>query len=168
MLTLGKKGRWRIKAFHIIFFVMWMGGVMSLVALQLLSTPTTLEGYQQAAQDQLIIDLVFIIPGGIGIVITAALYPLLTPVGKFKQFWIKWKWALTIVLVLVGAGFMGVLVKENAAYTDQALILGTFDPAIYWSNVYSVAVAGVVQIVLFLVVLHLSITKPLGKRQSAR
>lgn len=164
MITLGKRGRWRIKAFHIIFFVMWMGGVLSLVALQLFSDPSTPERYLQAAQDQLIIDLAFIIPGGIGIVITAALYPLLTPAGRFKQLWIKWKWVLTIILIIVGAGFMGVLVKENASYAEQAIMLGTFDPTIYWGNVYPVAVAGIIQIVLFLVVLHLSITKPLGKR----
>lgn len=164
MGKLGKSGTQRLKAFHIIFFVMWMGGVMALVTVQLLGHPSSPEMYLMAARDQLVIDMVLIIPGGVGIIATAALYPLLTRMGSPKKLWIRWKWILTVVLLAIGAGFMGVSVKSNTAYVERAIAEGTFNSAVYWDAVIPVAVAGIIQLVLFLVVLHLSITKPLGKR----
>ena len=169
MKKLGKSGSNRLKAFHIIFFVMWMGGVLGLIAIQLLASPETLEMYYLASKDQLLIDTLLIIPGGIGILITAVLFPILTNKGTLNQRWIKYKWILTILLISIGAGFMGVIVKENASYMEQALLSGIFDPSIYWTNVYSIAIAGIVQLLLFLGVLHLSITKgkPTKKKESA-
>lgn len=98
---------------------------------------------------------------------TALLYPRLTRLGKLSQLWIRWKWILTVVLIALGAGLMGTLVKANAAYTAQALAAGALDPAVYWSNAHIVAIAGIVQLALMLVVLHLSITKPQKRKQAA-
>lgn len=160
MRKLGKSGTHRLKAFHLIFAAMWTGGVMALVSLILIGNPETPEAVCQAAQDQLIIDEFFLIPGGIGIIATSALYPLLTKLAGIGQRWIRWKWALTAVLIALGAGLMGTLVKANASYTAQSLAAGTLNPEIYWANAYIVAGAGATQLILFLVVLHLSITKP--------
>lgn len=167
MKKLGKSGTWRMKALHLIFATMWAGGVMALVCLQLAGNPQTPEAINQAAQDQLLIDRLFLIPGGLGIVGTALLYPRLTRLGKLSQLWIRWKWILTVVLIALGAGLMGTLVKANAAYTAQALAAGALDPAVYWSNAHIVAIAGIVQLALMLVVLHLSITKPQKGKQAA-
>ena len=168
MAKVGKHGTWRLKAFHLISYVAWMGGVLALIALQTLASPSSPEAIRQCAVDQLIIDKVFLIPGGIGIVLTSVLYRLLTNRADGRAHaWIRWKWALTVVLVLIGAGYMGVLIDENAAYTAAAVADGTLDASVYFANTTKVTVAGTVQIVLFLATMHLAITKPkLGRKRS--
>ena len=49
-----------------------------------------------AAQSHLIVDEHFLIPGGIGIIVTAILYGTITKWGFFKQRWITVKWILTV------------------------------------------------------------------------
>lgn len=160
MRKLGKKGTKALKVFHFLFAIMWIGGVMALVSIQLSTVPVTAEMAYMAATDQLIIDEFFLIPGGIGIVVTAVAYGVFTGFGFFRQLWLKVKWALTVLLVAIGAGYMGVIVKENVRYAEQALANGNMDFSIYWSNVYSVAVAGIIQLVFFLIIILLSVTKP--------
>ena len=88
----------------------------------------------------------------------------MTKLAGVRQRSIRWKWALTAVLIALGAGLMGTLVKANASYTAQSLAVGTLNPEIYWANAHIVAGAGITQLILFLVVLHLSITKPQYKK----
>lgn len=78
MKTLGTKGLRILKISHLLFAIMWIGGVMALVSLQLGQTPKNQEMMYMAAQSHLIVDEYFLIPGGIGIVVTAILYGALT------------------------------------------------------------------------------------------
>ncbi|NLV16769.1 MAG: hypothetical protein GXY50_06165 [Syntrophomonadaceae bacterium] len=112
----------------------------------------------RAAAD--VIDLFFLIPGGVGIVATAIAYGMFTNFGFFRHRWITVKWVLTLLLVTIGVGYMGVLIKKNAHYTAQVLATGSIDFSIYWSNIYPVTIAGIVQLILFLVVILLTVIKP--------
>ena len=106
MKTIGTKGLRILKISHLLFATMWIGGVMALVSLLLRQTPQTREMMYMAAQSHLIVDEYFLIPGGIGIVVTAILYGTFTKWGFFKQRWITVKWILTVMLVAIGAGYM--------------------------------------------------------------
>ena len=154
-----KKSR-LLKILHLLFAIMWIGGVLALLCIQIFSKPATIEMAYLSAQDQLIIDKCFLIPGGIGIVCTALLYELFTDFGAFRQRWVAVKWILTILLIGIGAGYMGVLVEETASYTAQALATGSINFRVYWHNVHCVAFAGIVQLTCFLLILFLSVCKP--------
>ncbi len=162
MKALGTKGLRILKICHLLFATMWIGGVMALVSLQLGQTPQTKEMMYTAAQSHLIVDEYFLIPGGIGIVVTAILYGTITKWGFFKQRWITVKWILTVLLVAIGAGYMGVTIKENMAYAQKVLTENA-DTSIFFAHVRHVAIAGIVQLVIFVYIIVLSVVKPWKK-----
>ena len=81
MKKLGATGLKVLKICHLLFAVMWIGGVMALVCLQLGVTPDTKEMMYMAAVAHLIVDEFFLIPGGVGIVFTALIYGTFTRRG---------------------------------------------------------------------------------------
>lgn len=164
MKVLGTKGLQILKISHLLFAIMWIGGVMALVSLQLVQTPQTGEMMYLAAQSHLIVDEYFLIPGGIGIIMTAILYGSLSKWGFFKQRWITVKWILTVMLVVLGAGYMGATIKENMVYAKKILIenVGT---DIFFVNVRNVAFAGIVQLIGFAYIIVISVFKPWKKKK---
>lgn len=166
MKTLGTKGLRILKISHLLFATMWIGGVMALVSLQLGQTPQTKEMMYTAAQSHLIVDEYFLIPGGIGIIATAILYGTITKWGFFKQRWITVKWILTVLLVAIGAGYMGVTIKENMVYA-QKILTDNADASIFLANVRNVAIAGIVQLIGFAYIIVISVVKPWKKKNAS-
>ena len=160
---LGTTGLKVLKMCHLLFAVMWIGGVMALVSLQLGATPNTKEMMYMGAIAHLIVDEFFLIPGGIGIVITAIAYGWFTGWGFFKYRWLIVKWIITILLVVIGAGYMGVTIKENAIYA-QKMLSENINPTIYWDNIHHVAIAGVIQMIGFIYIVAISVMKPWKKK----
>lgn len=124
-----------LKVFHILFGIMWIGGVMALVSIMLGTRPQGVEQMYAVAKDHLVIDKFFLIPGGIGILLTAFVYSIFTKWGFFKVKWVGVKWVLTEPLPL--------------------------EP--FLTNVRHVVIAGIVQLVGFAVILILSVWKPWTK-----
>ncbi len=164
MKKFGKEGTQRLKAFHIIFTLMWMGGVAALIAMQQLGNPSSPDMYLMTTNDQLMVDRALIIPGGVGLIADSILYSLCTEIGSTRRIWIRWKWVLSVALVVIGAGFMGNLIEANATYAAAAIAEGTFDAGVYRWNANAVSIAGVVQLAMFLLCMHLGITKPDRKK----
>ena len=135
--------------------------------MQQLGAPTSDDMYLMTATDQLLVDRAAIIPGGVGLIADSLLLSACTKLGSPQRFWVRIKWVLAVVLVVIGAGFMGYLVKTNAAYTAQAIAQGTFDASVYRWNVNAISLAGAVQLALFLLCMHVGIAKPSRKRSTA-
>ena len=151
-----------LKIFHILFGIMWIGGVMALVSIMLGTEPQGVDQMYAVAKDHLVIDKFFLIPGGIGIVLTALVYSIFTKWGFFKVKWVGVKWVLTVVLVLIGKVYMGVTIEKNMNYAAMMLTEPLpVDP--FLANVRHVAIAGIVQLVVFAVILILSVWKPWTK-----
>lgn len=165
MRKLGTTGLKVLKISHLLFAVMWIGGVMALVSLQLGANPDTKEMMYMAAISHLIVDEFFLIPGGVGILITAIIYGVFTGWGFFKHQWLTVKWILTILLVIIGAGYMGVTIKENVAYA-QNMLSENISPDVYWANVHHVAIAGIIQIIGFVYIVAISVIKPWKKKST--
>lgn len=167
MKNLGTTGLKVLKISHILFAIMWIGGVMALVSLQLGLTPDTKETMHTAAIAHLIVDEFFLIPGGVGIVTTAIVYGAFTRWGFFKQKWLIVKWILTILLIIIGAGYMGVTIKENVVYA-QNMLSENISADVYWDNVYHVATAGILQLFGFVYIVVISVIKPWKKKNSTQ
>lgn len=165
MKKLGATGLKVLKIGHLLFAVMWIGGVMALVCLQLGVTPDTKEMMYMAAVAHLIVDEFFLIPGGVGIVFTALIYGTFTRWGFFKQRWLAVKWILTILLVIIGAGYMGVTIKENVVYAKN-MLSENISADVYWNNIYHVAAAGIIQLVGFVYIVAISVIKPWKKKNA--
>lgn len=163
MVQLGGNGMKILKIFHILFAVMWIGGVMALVSLMLGAKPDTPEEICMAARTHYVIDVFFLIPGGLGIVASAFAYALMTKWGFFKHRWITVKWVLTLVLIIVGAGYMGHLIKANVPIAGDIFADGV-SPERFFINVRNVAIAGIAQLVGFIYVIAISVIKPWGSK----
>ena len=148
-----------LKLFHILFCIMWIGGVMALVSIMLGGKPEGTGQIYMAAKDHLVIDRFFLIPGGMGIVFSALVYSIFTKWGFFKHRWVSVKWIITVLLVLIGKVYMGVIIENNMALATNMEMndesIGTF-----YSNASHVAIAGIIQLVGFTIVLILSVVKP--------
>lgn len=158
-LKLGPKGMKTLKIIHILSGVMWIGGVMALVSLLLGTHPSTPEQMLMAATDHLVIDVFFLIPGGMAIVFTSLCYSLLTPWGFSKIRWVSVKWILTVLLVLLGKVYMGVILEQNVLVAQHIAETGIVDNQ-FWENINGVAIAGCVQLVGFITIVVLSVLKP--------
>lgn len=163
MKTLETRGLQVLKISHLLFAIMWIGGVMALVSLQLGQPPQTKDMMYLAAQSHLIVDEYFLIPGGIGIIVTAVLYGSLSKWGFFKHRWISVKWILTALLVVLGAGYMGATIKENMVYALK-ILTDNADASIFLANVRNVAIAGIVQLIGFAYIIVISVVKPWKKK----
>ena len=84
--------------------------------------------------------------------------------GFSKFRWVKIKWILTIVLVVIGKAYMGVLIVRNMEYAERMLNENILTEP-FFVNVHNVAIAGIVQLVGFMAILILSVTKPWNKRK---
>ena len=166
MKTLGTKGLQILKISHLLFAIMWIGGVMALVSLQLGQAPQTKDMMYLAAQSHLIVDEYFLIPGGIGIIVTAVLYGSFSKWGFFKHKWLVAKWILTVLLVVLGAGYMGVTIKENMVYA-QRIQADNADTSIFLANIRYVAIAGIVQLIGFAYIIVISVVKPWRKKNTS-
>ena len=164
MKTLGPNGMKALKILHILFGIMWIGGVMALVSIMLGSRPEGVEQIYMAARDHLVIDKWFLIPGGFGIVFTALAYSIFTKWGFFKYRWVTVKWILTVLLVIIGKAYMGILIEKNMTLAE-GLLVGSGSAERFYVNVNHVAIAGIIQLVGFTVVLILSVIKPWNKRK---
>ena len=71
------------------------------------------------AQSHLIVDGYSLIPGCIGIVVIVVLYGFFSKWGFFKHKWLVVKWILIVLLVALGAGSIGVAIKENMVYAIE-------------------------------------------------
>lgn len=163
MKTLSATGMKVLKIFHILFRIMWIGGVMALVSIMLGGKPEGTGQIYMAAKDHLVIDKFFLIPGGMGIVFSALVYSIFTKWGFFKHRWVSVKRIITVLLVLIGKVYMGVIIENNMALATNMEMndesIGTF-----YSNVSHVAIAGIIQLVGFTIVLILSVVKPWTSR----
>ena len=153
-----------LKVFHVLFGIMWIGGVMALVSIMLGTQPQGVEQMYAVAMDHLVIDKFFLIPGGIGIVLTALVYSIFTKWGFFKVKWVGVKWVLTVVLVLIGKVYMGVTIEKNMDYAAR-MLTESLPEEPFFANVRNVAIAGIVQLVGFVAILILSVMKPWVKSQ---
>ncbi len=162
MKTLGARGLKVLKICHLLFGIMWIGGVMALVSIMLVAQPQTKDMMYMAAWAHLIVDKYFLIPGGVGIVVVAILYGVFTKWGFFRHRWLTYKWVLTVLLIVLGAGYMGVVIEENFAYA-QRLLSEDLPTDIFFANIRNVAISGIVQLVVFLLVIVISVFKPKNK-----
>lgn len=67
----------------------------------------------------------------------------------------------------IGAGYMGVTIKENVVYA-QNMLSENISADVYWDNVYHVASAGILQLFGFVYIVVISVIKPWKKKNSTQ
>lgn len=163
MKKLSFKGSRYLKFIHLIFAILWIGGVLALVVVLIFTTPTTQEGLYIRSRCVKLIDDIIVIPGGIGSLLTGIAYGVWSKWGFFKHRWITVKWILTIGLATLGGVALGKWVNDNV-YSIEGINEYMATRTEFNRNVELTIFWGTFQLLSLLVVLWISILKPWKKK----
>lgn len=138
---------------------------MMVVAIARDWTPrSTLEFYGFCLAVKLIDDFVIIASCGAS-ALSGMLLSYKTPWGFFKWWWVATKLTITLLLLAVGAGYLGPWInRQELLVRGQGLAATSLPEFVFAKN--AVNVLGTLQIGILAFILYLSIFKPWGKRQA--
>lgn len=138
---------------------MWIGGALAMTLLMVATSPVeSHEMYMRSLVLKLIDDWL-IIPGAMGILLTAIVYGTSTGWGFFKHKWITAKWILTIFMIASGTFLMGPEVNSNV-YPVQDIANYTLENSTFFDNVSQSLFWGSIQLSLLVFTIIISVLKP--------
>lgn len=164
MKKLNSKGIKVLKLFHIVLSAMWLGGAIGVTLLTFMRSHYSEDVVLGLYTAMKLVDDVVITPGAMGAAITGLIYSIFTGWGFFKHKWITLKWAITILQIILGAGFLARWVNSNYALLHEKAFALT--NTVFLQNENMIKVVGLVQITLILVLMILSILKPFSVNQA--
>lgn len=159
MITNSGTLRW-LKLLHIICAAVWFGCSAALNIMRFCveaGNAAELPGYSRA---MLIVDNVLIYWGVIGALITGLIYGFCTKWGFFRQFWIKAKWLLTLIIITSGTFITGPAIEGNV----QSPAWYALNSGIFQKNLSITGYSGFAQFMLLLAIFYLSVKRPLRIR----
>lgn len=160
MKTLSPHSLKWLKFFHLFFAITWIGSAIGMNVLRHAVTPSGAEEMYMLSLCIKILDDILIWVGVMGCLLTGLIYGIWTKWGFFKQRWITIKWILTAVMMISGTFLVGPAVQGNVQPLDW---YGTH-MAEFVANQSASAIWGGSQVVILVIVLLLSVFKPIKKR----
>jgi len=154
-----------LKIIHLITACMWIGGGIALIVILCFIRPTTPEGYYVRSLSAKLIDDFIIIPGAVGLFITAVIYSIWSNWGFFKYRWITVKWIMIIVQTILGTA-IGLLWVNTNIFVPEDMNNYIVMRETVANNVLQTIIWGTVQTVCLLVVIWISVVKPWKKKKS--
>lgn len=154
-----------LKIAHILFFVMWAGGGITLVTLMFIARPSIPDDVYMKFRSMQVIDDLIIIPGALGSLATGLLYGIWTKWGFFRHRWLTIKWILTVSLILFGTFALGPWLNGNVEIAMK-LRGGALSDSIFTANTSQIKLWGTVQVIFLLFMIAISVIKP-WKRSAA-
>lgn len=130
MKNLTTKGVKVLKSLHLVFAILWMGGVVAIQVVMLIDAQSGDELLMKQTALRYLDDIL-VIPAAIVTLITAIVYGKKTNWGFFKHRWLVVKWIVSISLVIIGTFLLSPMVDENllivkdlkdAALTNSTII----------------------------------------------
>jgi hypothetical protein len=164
-IQLGKNGKKWLKSFHILFAGMWVTG--GLIATLLIIFINANSGGELYGINKVIhfIDLVIIVIGNTGLIITGIIYAIFTPWGWFKFKWINVKWIVTLVGLLFGIFFLGPWVTTIVNISKAEGLQALSNPD-YQFAIKMIMWLGTIQVASTIFALFISTFKPWRKKKS--
>jgi len=164
MKKLGTKGIKVLKTSHLLFVMIWVVGVLAMAVIGLIK-PRSGDELYMALYITRLIDDVFVIPGAVCTVLSAAVYGLCTNWGFFKYRWITVKWIVSILIIVVGTFYFSpkldrcleiVRLTQDAALNNPELI----------SNLHITAAGAFIQSGALIFLVIISVFKPWKKKKN--
>lgn len=113
MRIIGNQGMKFLKALHLLFAFLWVGGAISMMLLVFFVRPHEEYGMLSYASSLKMIDDRMIIVGAMGCLVTGLLYGIITKWGFFKYRWLAVKWILVLFMMISGTYAMGPCIDGN-------------------------------------------------------
>lgn len=153
-----KTMKW-LKLVHVTCASVWFGCAAALNLLKLCVDAQNPAQMQTLAQCMLVVDNALIFCGVLGTLITGLVYGIWTKWGFFRQLWLKWKWILSMTVVVSGTFITGPAIEGSV----QPIEWYAANMSTYLDNMSTTAISGAIQFGLLLLVFYLSVMKPVRK-----
>ena len=148
-----------LKAAHLAFACMWVGGALGLMALLLAASPQESHEMYMRSRAVEILDDWIVIPGAMGCLLTGLIYGVWTSWGFFRHRWVAVKWMLTVTMILVGTFLMGPWVDGNV-YPVADIAKYAPDNKAFFDNVSNTLLFGYGQVFCLMAVVVVSVFRP--------
>ena len=160
MKKINSKGLQYLKFFHLLFIISWVGGAFSMAIISWSILFNEKIFYSNFLFMKLLDDFL-IIPSAVFTVIIGLIYGILTNWGFLKFKWIIIKWIITIFQIIFGSIMLGPLLENIVFSLSNPVISNSF---IIFKKILLLRIAGTFQLFLFIIVILISILKPMNKR----
>ena len=165
MKRLGRRGRLWLRAFHIFFMGLYIGGNISELVIFASAGSAQSDGGLQAMYN--IPGFHFsIAPCAIGTLVTGLLLSWLTPWGFFKHKWVVYTFAGTILSFLIYFPLILPVTNKLASLVDVGGLHALQNPE-YISAWNRLIIIQVVYLLLLISMVFISVIKPWEKREKA-
>lgn len=167
MKKLGNKSlRW-LKIIHVFLVILFFGGIMSSLALNLLLDFTEYNESHLGYKSIVLISDHIVRYGAVGTLIVALVYGFFTDWGFFKHRWVGVKFILYLIQTMVGIFVIDKLMIANMELLETQRELALNNP-VFWQNHEVRQYAVLFQVAVTLFVLIISVMRPWKKKKAAR
>ncbi len=165
MKKIGMKGQKWLKAAHLFFVCLWVGGAVTLSSKQFFISPPDAGEFYGIMSTLKYIDDLIIIPGAIGALLTGLVYSIWTHWGWFKHKWILIKWCICLYGVIFGTYPLGPWLNEMTYLAKTQGLAALVDP-VYIHNRNMLFLFGTFQAMTLIFAVFISALKPWGKNKN--
>ncbi len=148
-----------LKAVHLVFVALWVGGGVALILMQrCLTAELDMELYGLNRAMRFVDDFI-IIPGAFGCLLTGLLYSLFTRWGFFQHGWVTIKWGINVGGIIFGTFWLGPWLNSLGPIARE-LGLAAYQDPVYSHNLAMNSTWAPVQVGTLIVAVFLSTLKP--------
>ena len=163
MKKLSVRGQRWLKCLHIYSGCVWVGCATTLAIMQFLVEPENGNELYGIVATLDFIDLFILVPGAMGILLTALVYSVWTNVGWFKYNWITVKWLICIFGIVFGTFWLGPWLSDMAHIAKDKGMEALTDSR-YLSNRFNAMMFGTFQACTVIFAVFISTLKPWKKK----
>ena len=164
MKKLSSKGQRWLKSLHIYSACVWAGCATTLMIMQFFVDPDDGSEFYGILYTLDFIDLFILVPGAIGVFLTALVYSIWTNWGWFKHNWITVKWIICVFGLVFGTFWLGPWLSDMAHIAKDQGLKALDDPT-YLSNRKNSMIYGTFQGLTVVFAVFISTLKPWKKKR---
>jgi hypothetical protein len=151
-----------LKAFHLLFVSLWVGGAVTLATRQFFISASSDGELYGLLSMMHYVDLFIIIPGATGCLLTGLIYSIWTNWGFFRHRWVTVKWAICLFGVAFGTYPLGPWLEGLVSLAREDGLAALNDPA-FAHNESMLMIFGTMQTVTLVFACVISSLKPWGR-----
>jgi hypothetical protein len=165
MKKLSANGQKILKTIHLFTAGSWVTGALTLVLMKFHKQGVTDGGELFGINSTIhfIDNIIVVIIGAVGCLVTGLVYSIFTNWGFFKHNWLIFKWIVTISAILFGTFFLGVW-EKNMMSISGAIGSAALTDAAYLYNQKMNFIFGAIQTAILIFTIYVSVFKPWKKK----
>ena len=163
MQKLKAKGQNWLRGFHAFFGCVWLGSAVTLAVLQFAVDPSDGRELYGIIRTMNLIDYMVLVPGALGVLLTALIYSIWTNWGWIKHKWIVVKWIICIYGIIFGSFALAPWLRKMISISLNEGMEALMNPT-FLHNQEMLLLFGTFQTATLIFAVFLAALKPWEKR----